>query len=127
MPHCGAGYRRVLAFTLVELLVVIGIIAVLIAILLPALSKARRNAQQAVCLSNLRRIGQLNQMYLQRYNGVLPWVKYPNWNSGAQHWFQFLSLMAGIKTQDPSGVPTIDEATEVVKACPSWVRDLWSL
>lgn len=117
------------AFTLVELLVVMGIIAILIAIILPALGKARKQAQSAQCLSNLRQIGQLNQLYVQTYKGYLPWAKFPNWNSGNQHWFQFISLMAGRKTKDPSGIPTIDEAVEVVKACPTWawVNGLWSL
>ncbi len=59
----GRAERRVAAFTLVELLVVIGIIAVLIAILLPALRSARRAAQNAQCLSNLRQIGILSEMY----------------------------------------------------------------
>jgi prepilin-type processing-associated H-X9-DG protein/prepilin-type N-terminal cleavage/methylation domain-containing protein len=65
-------------FTLVELLVVIGIIALLIAILLPALSSARENAKTVACLSNLRQLSTAATIYCNANNGSYPvayWVE----------------------------------------------------
>ena len=59
-------------FTLIELLVVIAIIAILAAILLPALQSARVRAQTTSCLSNLKQMGTLGQMYLDNHRNFWP-------------------------------------------------------
>jgi prepilin-type N-terminal cleavage/methylation domain-containing protein/prepilin-type processing-associated H-X9-DG protein len=65
-------FRHNKAFTLVELLVVIGIIAVLMAILLPSLSKAREQSHRIKCLANLRSLGQAMYLYAGDYQDRLP-------------------------------------------------------
>ena len=77
------------AFTLIELLVVIAVIAMLIAVMLPALESARASAQVAQCSSNTRQICMATELYTHDFNSYFP-AKYlgwsPNTNSGHVAW-----------------------------------------
>ena len=117
-------YRR-LGFTLVELLVVIGIIAVLISILLPTLGRARGAARSVACMSNLRQMGQAMQMYAVANKQSLPFgdfvVTYGTGNQNTR-WYSCLqnvmSSKYGISWNDAGATNSSVAKLRQVFLCP---------
>lgn len=89
--------RKVRGFTLVELLVVIGIIALLISILLPSLARARQSAVNIQCMSNLRSVGQGLLLYANDHKGKLPFSASGLW---LDIWPAQVTLMLGGQLTD---------------------------
>ena len=125
--QCFTAHAR--AFTLVELLVVIGIIAVLIGILLPSLNKARQQATTAKCLSNLRSIGHGIKLYAAEQNGFLV----PGWvaegddddGGGRPGRDNYATILVGLKysaapdRDGPVGDDDADSLIDSVFRCPA--------
>jgi prepilin-type N-terminal cleavage/methylation domain-containing protein/prepilin-type processing-associated H-X9-DG protein len=122
---------RPCGFTLVELLVVIGIIAILIGVLLPALSKARENANKVKCMANLRQIGQAMFIYVNDNKGVMPFGFVPKnatlpgltgpWPGDDADWTTLLITIIK-KTQSDYASNLSNETSPGVRAvfmCPS--------
>jgi prepilin-type N-terminal cleavage/methylation domain-containing protein/prepilin-type processing-associated H-X9-DG protein len=131
---------RPAAFTLVELLVVIGIIAILIAILLPALSKARKQANQVKCAAALREVGMGFQLYSNDQNGWWPICKLDpallspsltqynidgfNFTTAQPaYWYNFIGdyvVAANLGYAGTTGINLDEARRSVLWGCPAW-------
>jgi prepilin-type N-terminal cleavage/methylation domain-containing protein/prepilin-type processing-associated H-X9-DG protein len=116
-------------FTLVELLVVIGIIAVLIAILLPSLSKARRQSEIVKCASSLRQIGMAFQNYSNENKGYFPVAVFklatppPNPNMPQEmRWQDMLSKYLTKNVANGADDITKFRLNSVLWGCPAWTK-----
>jgi type II secretory pathway pseudopilin PulG len=109
--------RRAAAFTLVELLVVIGIIALLIGILLPSLSKARESANTVKCMNNMRQIYLAAQLYANINRGYMLPARIGSGSATDNYWCGS-NLLADLFSIDGTGQQAVNRVQKFL-ACPS--------
>ncbi len=110
-------------FTLVELLVVIAIIALLMAVLLPALNKARDQANTVKCASYLRQFGLMYEMYGQAHNESMP----GGWNSGSMWMVDLMPYYQGVGDVRlcPKARKFLDRTGCSTASCTKTVESAW--
>jgi prepilin-type N-terminal cleavage/methylation domain-containing protein/prepilin-type processing-associated H-X9-DG protein len=123
---------KVRGFTLVELLVVIGIIALLISVLLPALQGARKSAQTIKCAAAMRDIGNAVQMYTQENKGYMPPLRTngsaytlgdDTLAAGQCYWFNFLAkylTKTKVGRAATADRDSVEARRNIFWSCPAW-------
>ncbi len=111
-------YKRRDYFTLIELLVVIAIIAILAAMLLPALNRARDKAHAAKCMGNLKQLGQAASMYAGENNDILPPTN--DKTTGLSDNYRWPNYF---KTYIPNCSDYISAGSSTAMKCPSHVNE----
>ena len=119
-PTGGAAKTIRSGFTLIELLVVIAIIAILAAMLLPALAKAKEKAKAITCTSNMKQIGIAMALYVDDNSGNYPIVSYTDANGNSVSWEDQLSTYLPQKNINS----TASSALNAVFVCPSIIVSL---
>jgi prepilin-type N-terminal cleavage/methylation domain-containing protein/prepilin-type processing-associated H-X9-DG protein len=115
--------RRRKGFTLIELLVVIAIIGILAAMLLPALSKARRTAQRASCLTNIKQISLACMMYADENDGQLPVAPVFDWEVGPSWYLSSYSPITYFQDVIKDQIANVPGHITKVFKCPGAKKD----
>ena len=110
--------KRSFRFTLIELIVVIGIIAILVALLLPALKNARANAKRIDCVNRLKNMGSAFHMYAYDWNDYLP-AGSSNYPSHTGAWWIALGSYLGYGNWETGAYPAISGGTPTLFWCPA--------
>ena len=119
-------------FTLLAQLGGNGILAILVAVLFPALSRAKQQANTPACLSNLRQLGIAYQMYANSNGGYLPYCTFPSWSRTPGYpsdkpvvkWYEALSKYLGDDVEYDAQGNRITPYARILGNCPSWNIDL---
>ncbi len=105
--HCQQRAHMRAGFTLIELLVVVSVIALLLALLLPAISRARGAAQQSMCASNQRQLGMVFQLYAEEEEGAITPI-------ADDYWFDTVRPVVGMNENYVAWKPGVGYTEQLV-------------
>lgn len=118
----GRGRR---GFTLIELLLVVTLICVMLAMLLPLVSRAREYTRETICKSNLHQLLTGWQMFIQGNHGMIPYTsrlyKKPNWQDGMRKMYPDMPYVYGNNILSYSVCPTLQERYRPMYYTTNWL------